>query len=160
MFGPVATLLRYKDNPAEIVTRGAGGLVSSVYSDDQEFIERMVVLAVPLAGLLLPLFKAVPAIYKWRMRRRLLYWYGRLKALESVIDDTPTVARRPAASRPPHFQASVARWRSREPSRVSTSLPASGGSGWPCRSTSVMNESISRRTVSRGPAHRPPSAPA
>jgi hypothetical protein len=39
---------------------------------------------------LLPLFKAVPAIYKWRMRRRLLYWYGRLKALESVIDDTPS----------------------------------------------------------------------
>lgn len=54
------------------------------------FIERMVVLAVPLAGVLLPLFKAVPAIYKWRMRRRLLYWYGRLKALESVIDDTPS----------------------------------------------------------------------
>jgi TRAP transporter TAXI family solute receptor len=53
------------------------------------FIERMIVLAVPLAGVLLPLSKAVPAIYKWRMRRRLLYWYGRLKALESVIDDAP-----------------------------------------------------------------------
>lgn len=53
------------------------------------FIARMVVLAVPLAGVLLPLFKVVPALYKWRVRRRLLYWYGRLKALESVIDDAP-----------------------------------------------------------------------
>ena len=42
VFGPVASLLRYKDNPAQIVVRGNGGLVCSIYSDDQEFIERMV----------------------------------------------------------------------------------------------------------------------
>src|SRR5688572_25935902 len=42
VFGPVASLLRYKDNPAQIVVRGNGGLVCSLYSDDQEFIERMV----------------------------------------------------------------------------------------------------------------------
>ena len=49
------------------------------------FIERMVVIAVPLAGVLLPLIKLGPAVYKWRIRRRLLYWYGRLKALESIV---------------------------------------------------------------------------
>src|SRR5688572_31131346 len=42
VFGPVACLLRYKDNPAQVVVRGNGGLVCSIYSDDQEFIERMV----------------------------------------------------------------------------------------------------------------------
>ena len=42
VFGPVAALLRYKDNPAQIVRRGNGGLVCSIYSDDQEFLERMV----------------------------------------------------------------------------------------------------------------------
>jgi TRAP transporter TAXI family solute receptor len=52
-------------------------------------IQRMVVLAIPLAGLLVPLFRAVPALYRWRARRRLLYWYGRLKALESVITEAP-----------------------------------------------------------------------
>lgn len=52
------------------------------------FIERMIVLAVPLAGVLLPLIKGVPIVYRWRVRRRLLYWYGRLKALESVLADT------------------------------------------------------------------------
>ena len=50
VFGPVATLLRYKDDPADIVTRGAGGLVSSVYSDDQNFIERMVSALAPYHG--------------------------------------------------------------------------------------------------------------
>jgi 3,4-dehydroadipyl-CoA semialdehyde dehydrogenase len=50
VFGPVAALLRYKDNPAEIVARGNGGLVSSVYSDDQDFIERMVAELAPYHG--------------------------------------------------------------------------------------------------------------
>jgi 3,4-dehydroadipyl-CoA semialdehyde dehydrogenase len=50
VFGPVAALLRYRDNPAEIVARGNGGLVSSVYSDDQEFIERMVGELAPYHG--------------------------------------------------------------------------------------------------------------
>ena len=51
------------------------------------FIERAIVVAVPVAGALLPLFKLGPALYKWRIRRRLLYWYGRLKALESVVSE-------------------------------------------------------------------------
>jgi len=50
VFGPVASLVRYKDNPGEIVARGAGGLVSSVYSDDPEFIERIVAELAPYHG--------------------------------------------------------------------------------------------------------------
>ena len=50
VFGPVASLVRYKDNPAEIVNRGAGGLVSSVYSEDQEFVERTVMELAPHHG--------------------------------------------------------------------------------------------------------------
>jgi 3,4-dehydroadipyl-CoA semialdehyde dehydrogenase len=42
VFGPVAALIRFSANPAELVKRGQGGLVSSVYSDDAEFVERMV----------------------------------------------------------------------------------------------------------------------
>lgn len=49
------------------------------------FIERMVVVAVPLAGAIIPMLKIGPAIYKWRIRRRLFYWYGRLKALEASV---------------------------------------------------------------------------
>jgi 3,4-dehydroadipyl-CoA semialdehyde dehydrogenase len=50
VFGPVAALVRYKDNPGEIVVRGNGGLVSSVYSDDQEFLERIVGEIAPYHG--------------------------------------------------------------------------------------------------------------
>ena len=50
VFGPVASLLRYKDNPADVVVRGNGGLVSSIYSDDQDFIERMVMALAPHHG--------------------------------------------------------------------------------------------------------------
>jgi len=50
IFGPVASLLRYTDDPAAIVARGNGGLVSSVYSDDQEFIERMIAGLAPWHG--------------------------------------------------------------------------------------------------------------
>lgn len=47
------------------------------------FIERMKIMLVPLATLVLPLFKGVPWLYRWRVRRRINYWYGRLKALEA-----------------------------------------------------------------------------
>jgi TRAP transporter TAXI family solute receptor len=53
-------------------------------------IQRMIVLALPLVGVLVPLLRAAPALYRWRSRRRLLYWYGRLKALESVITESPS----------------------------------------------------------------------
>ena len=46
------------------------------------FLERIKVMILPLATVILPLFKLVPAMYKWRVRRRVLYWYGELKALE------------------------------------------------------------------------------
>ncbi len=50
VFGPVASLVRYSANPAEVVARGNGGLVSAVYSDDQEFIEHMVDGIAPYHG--------------------------------------------------------------------------------------------------------------
>jgi len=39
VFGPVASLVCFSEHPAGIVARGNGGLVCSVYSDDQNFPE-------------------------------------------------------------------------------------------------------------------------
>jgi oxepin-CoA hydrolase/3-oxo-5,6-dehydrosuberyl-CoA semialdehyde dehydrogenase len=50
VFGPVASLIRFSENPHQIVARGNGGLVASIYSDDQEFIERMVDGLAPYHG--------------------------------------------------------------------------------------------------------------
>jgi TRAP transporter TAXI family solute receptor len=46
------------------------------------FLERMMVMALPLAGILVPLVRIVPKLYEWRLRQRVLYWYGQLKKLE------------------------------------------------------------------------------
>jgi len=50
VFGPVASLIQFSESPAEIVARGKGGLVCSVYSDDQEFIESVVGELAPYHG--------------------------------------------------------------------------------------------------------------
>ena len=44
MFGPVATVVPYStaSEAAELVRRGAGGLVSSVYSDDRGYLGEVV----------------------------------------------------------------------------------------------------------------------
>jgi oxepin-CoA hydrolase/3-oxo-5,6-dehydrosuberyl-CoA semialdehyde dehydrogenase len=50
VFGPVASLLPYDENPACLVVRGNGGLVSSIYSEDQSFIEQLVMEIAPFHG--------------------------------------------------------------------------------------------------------------
>jgi oxepin-CoA hydrolase/3-oxo-5,6-dehydrosuberyl-CoA semialdehyde dehydrogenase len=42
VFGPVASIIAYTEDPAAIVARGNGGLVSSIYSEDTPFIEILV----------------------------------------------------------------------------------------------------------------------
>lgn len=49
------------------------------------FIERMIIMIVPVATILLPLFKVAPWLYQWRIRRRILYWYRELKLLETKL---------------------------------------------------------------------------
>ena len=50
VFGPVATLMSYEGSPVEAVCMGGGGLVSSVYSDDLEFVREMVLGIAPFHG--------------------------------------------------------------------------------------------------------------
>ena len=53
VFGPVATLLGYSGEPkraAELVARGGGGLVCSAYSNDNSWIERIVIGLAPWHG--------------------------------------------------------------------------------------------------------------
>ena len=41
---------------------------------------------------MLAIMKALPVIYRWTMRRRLLYWYRQLKALERNLEDARSQA--------------------------------------------------------------------
>jgi TRAP transporter TAXI family solute receptor len=45
-------------------------------------VSRIVFLAVPVAAVLLPLLRVAPGLYGWRVRRRVVRYYGELKLLE------------------------------------------------------------------------------
>jgi hypothetical protein len=47
------------------------------------FIDRMIVMLVPLLALLLPLGKIMPPLYRWRIRSKIYRWYKELQ----VVDD-------------------------------------------------------------------------
>jgi hypothetical protein len=46
-------------------------------------IDRVIVSLVVLIPLLIPLGRFAPKLYNWRMRRRILRWYVKLKSLEA-----------------------------------------------------------------------------
>ncbi|WP_229408526.1 TAXI family TRAP transporter solute-binding subunit [Massilia yuzhufengensis] len=48
--------------------------------------ERLWVVAVALAALLIPLSKIVPPIYVWRVRSRVYRWYGELRKVEQALE--------------------------------------------------------------------------
>jgi TRAP-type uncharacterized transport system substrate-binding protein len=52
--------------------------------------DRMLVLLVPVAALMIPGFRIVPALYRWRVRSRIYRWYGALIALEREMLGDPT----------------------------------------------------------------------
>lgn len=50
------------------------------------YAAQVVLILIPLLAVILPLAKALPALYTWNVRRRLIYWYRQLKALERSLD--------------------------------------------------------------------------
>lgn len=50
------------------------------------FLGRMKIMLLPLLALLFPLFKIMPAIYRWRMRSRIYRWYAELEEIDGAIN--------------------------------------------------------------------------
>jgi TRAP transporter TAXI family solute receptor len=46
------------------------------------FLNRMILMVIPIIGVLLPALRLAPILYTWRMRQRLLRWYRELKNIE------------------------------------------------------------------------------
>src|SRR5581483_6207122 len=44
-----------------------------------------ILLLIPMLTVLIPLIRLAPMLYSWSVRRRLLYWYRQLKALERKL---------------------------------------------------------------------------
>ena len=45
-----------------------------------------ILLLIPILAIVLPLMRALPAVYVWNVRRRLVYWYRQLALLERSLD--------------------------------------------------------------------------
>ncbi len=63
-------------------------------------IERLLVLLLPLIVVLIPVIRIMPAIYDWRVKRKVFRWYRELKAVEiearsnpDTVDTTELLAR-------------------------------------------------------------------
>ena len=56
--------------------------------------DRLWVVVVALAALVIPLSKIVPPLYVWRVRSRVYRWYGELRAVEQALENVPEDQRR------------------------------------------------------------------
>lgn len=60
-------------------------------------IDRLLVSLVVVVPLLIPAMRFAPAIYRWRIRRRIVRWYGVLQEVESEARNNPSPAERQRA---------------------------------------------------------------
>jgi TRAP transporter TAXI family solute receptor len=49
--------------------------------------DRLWVVVIALAALIIPFSKVVPPLYVWRIKSRLYRWYGQLRAVEQALDE-------------------------------------------------------------------------
>ena len=59
--------------------------------------DRLIILLLPAVGILIPALRFAPALYTWRVRRRIVYWYRELKRVEAHVGGQSDSARVAAA---------------------------------------------------------------
>jgi TRAP transporter TAXI family solute receptor len=52
-------------------------------------VDRLWVMLVPIIAIAVPLGRALPALYRWRVRSRVFRWYARLKQIELQLEEHP-----------------------------------------------------------------------
>src|SRR5688572_14615491 len=89
---PEETRLVYKTGELPVALRSIApavheaGFPYSVTAFAADHGAQTVLLVIPSLVILIPLMRSLPGIYSWFIRRRLLYWYRQLKALENALD--------------------------------------------------------------------------
>jgi hypothetical protein len=82
----------YKSGELPIVLRTLApvsarlGLPFSFTAFVSSYAGQVLLVVIPVIALIIPFSRAIPAIYIWMVRRKLLYWYRQLKALEKSLD--------------------------------------------------------------------------
>jgi hypothetical protein len=89
---PEETRLVYKTGELPVALRSVApavkeaGFPFSVTAFVADHGAQTILLLIPSLVILLPLLRMLPSVYSWSVRRRLLYWYRQLKALEKSLD--------------------------------------------------------------------------
>jgi hypothetical protein len=50
-----------------------------------ELVQRLLLIILPVAGILYPLWSLLPRLYRWQMQRRVFRFYGELRLLETAL---------------------------------------------------------------------------
>lgn len=79
---PVAHEYRISEDAARYYKSGKGFFYRALPFWLASLADRMLVLLLPLAVLIIPTLRALPALYRWRVRSRIYRWYGALIAIE------------------------------------------------------------------------------
>jgi hypothetical protein len=53
------------------------------------WMDRLMVLLIPIVAVMIPMIRFLPAIYDWRVRRPLWRWYDELRKLEGAMGEHP-----------------------------------------------------------------------
>jgi hypothetical protein len=93
---PLAHALRISPDATRYYASGRGFLYRTFPFWLASLIARTAAVVVPLVLLLVPAFKIVPALYRWRMTSRIYRAYGALLRLERDAQQHPTTAQRRA----------------------------------------------------------------
>ncbi|UCH46525.1 MAG: C4-dicarboxylate ABC transporter substrate-binding protein [Betaproteobacteria bacterium] len=75
------------------------------------FTGRLLVLLIPIIGIAYPLFRLLPALYGWSMRRRILRLYGELKFIEAELEINTSAEPTAAIERLDHLERRANRMR-------------------------------------------------
>ena len=54
------------------------------------WVERLLIIIVPLLAIGIPAVRILPVVYNWRMRARIYRWYAEVKKIEATLDTTPS----------------------------------------------------------------------
>lgn len=100
LFSPAGTFpsLRYLDfdphpDAERLVERGPGVLARFLPFGWAVFVERTMVMLIPLLTLMIPLLRLAPPVYRWQVRAKIFRWYKRLRTLEMrmLTENDPSV---------------------------------------------------------------------
>jgi TRAP-type uncharacterized transport system substrate-binding protein len=107
---PIEQEIRISSEASRFYKSGKSFLYRSLPFRIASFVNRIIVVFVPMIVLLLPAFRLIPAIYRWRFRSRIFRWYrGLLMIEQDLITQLAPEKKKPLMERLDNIEEAVNR---------------------------------------------------